>query len=81
MVDRVQLIYTTNGGEFQEEWSQIPATLLSERKISATLPVGTTHYVINLIDQNNFLVSYPDVEKSTCTNQPSDTAQAVVSSK
>jgi len=79
-VDRAQLIYTTNGGEFQEEWSRIPAKLSGEGKISATLPAGTTHYVINLIDQNNFLVSYPDVEKSTRNNHPSDTAQAVTES-
>jgi len=28
------------------------------------LPQGTTHYVFNLIDQNNFLVSYPDLPDS-----------------
>ena len=80
-VQRAQLIYTINGGEFQEEWFRTPAKLLSESKITATLPEGTTHYVINLIDENNFLVSYPDVEKSTRTNHPSDTAQAVAESK
>ena len=26
------------------------------------LPKGTTHYVINLIDENNFLVSYPKMK-------------------
>jgi len=80
-VDRAQLIYTTNGGEFQEEWFRTPAKLLSENKISATLPAGTTHYVINLIDENNFLVSYPDVEKANRTNHPSTTAQAVLEIK
>jgi len=25
------------------------------------LPAGATHYFINLIDENNFLVSYPDL--------------------
>ena len=77
-VDRAQLIYTSNGGEFQEEWFRTPAKLLSDTKISASLPAGTTHYVINLIDENNFLVSYPDVEKSTRSNHPSESAQAVI---
>jgi uncharacterized sulfatase len=78
-VVRAQLIYTLNGGEnvFAEEWFRTPATLLPGNKISAVLPEGTTHYVINLIDENNFLVSYPDVDKATRTKNPSPTAQAV----
>lgn len=80
-VERAQLIYTSNGGAKDEEWFRTPAPLLAGKKISATLPAGTTHYVINLIDENNFLVSYPDVEKSTRTNHPSETAQSVSESK
>ena len=76
---RAQLIYTLNGGEkvFDEEWFRTPATLLPDNKISAVLPAGSTHYVINLIDENNFLVSYPDVDKATRTKNASPTAQAV----
>jgi uncharacterized sulfatase len=55
------LLYTLNGGERDEEWFRIPATVLSGMKVSARLPDGTTHYVINLIDENNFLVSYPSM--------------------
>ena len=29
--------------------------------MTALLSRGTTHYNINLVDENNFLVSYPDV--------------------
>jgi uncharacterized sulfatase len=76
-VTRAQLIYTLNGGDFGEEWFREPATLLPGKKISATLPEGTTHYVINLIDENNFLVSYPDVEKATRTKKASPTALSV----
>ena len=76
---RAQLIYTLNGGEkvFDEEWFRKPATLMPGNKISATLPKGTTHYVINLIDENNFLVSYPDVDKATRTKNASPTALSV----
>jgi len=28
---------------------------------NGVLPAGTTHYLINLIDENNFLVSYPEL--------------------
>ena len=78
-VSRADLIYTLNGGEkvFDEEWFRKPATLMPGNKISATLPKGTTHYVINLIDENNFLVSYPDVDKATRTKNASPTALSV----
>ena len=60
-VVRANLIYTRNGGDFYEEWFREPATLLSDGKVSARLPEGATHYLINLIDENNFLVSYPEM--------------------
>ena len=58
-VVRANLIYTQNGGDHYEEWFRTPATLLPGGNVSAQLPEGTTHYLINLIDENNFLVSYP----------------------
>ena len=77
-VVRAQLIYTLNGGKnIDEEWHQIPATLIAGNKVTATLPKGTTHYVINLIDENNFLISYPDVDKATRTSNSSPTALSV----
>lgn len=60
-VVRANLIYTKNGGDPYEEWFREPATLLPGGKASAKLPKGTTHYLINLIDENNFLVSYPEI--------------------
>jgi len=59
-VIRADLIYTLNGGQRYEEWFRRPAQI-SEGRIVAKLPDGTTHYVVNLIDENNFLVSYPEL--------------------
>ncbi|TWU32533.1 sulfatase-like hydrolase/transferase [Novipirellula artificiosorum] len=60
-VVRANLIYTPNGGQRYEEWYRMAATLHDESKASAKLPEGTTHYFFNLIDENNFLRSYPEV--------------------
>jgi uncharacterized sulfatase len=61
-VVRADLIYTDNGGDRFEEWFRAPAQRLPGDKISAVLPEGATHYIINLIDENNFLVSYPEID-------------------
>ena len=55
-----QLLYTLNGGEKSEEWYRAPAKVKGNR-LEAELPKGATHYVFNLIDENNFLVSYPQM--------------------
>lgn len=59
-VVKANLVYTLNGGARFEEWFQTPAEVMNN-KVKATLPKGTTHYVINLIDENNYLVSYPSM--------------------
>jgi hypothetical protein len=53
------LIYTTNGGEQYEEWYRADAILEDGNSVKAILPKGTTHYIFNLVDEYNFLVSYP----------------------
>jgi uncharacterized sulfatase len=68
-VVRAQLMYTMNGGDRYEEWFRQPAKLLPRMKVSAQLPEGTTHYVINLIDENNFLVSYPEMVDMATINK------------
>ena len=60
-VVRADLLYTLNGNDQNEEWFRLPSIPLADNTITAVLPTGTTHYIINLIDENNFLVSYPDV--------------------
>ena len=60
-VTRANLIYTLNGGERYEEWFRTSAQLVAGNKAVAQLPDGTTHYFLNLIDENNFLRSHPEV--------------------
>ena len=60
-VVQANLIYTLNGGAQYEEWFQTSAMIKSNTTVEATLPEGTTHYIINLIDENNFLVSFPEM--------------------
>jgi len=56
------LMYTLNGGEKYEEWLRTSAELDGDGKLVAELPEGATHYLFNLIDENGFLVSYPQVD-------------------
>jgi uncharacterized sulfatase len=57
---RADLIYTKNGGKKYEEWYRIKGKEKIKGTISFNLPEGSTHYYLNLIDENNFLVSYPE---------------------
>ena len=57
------LLFTRNGGEKDEEWFRLPASLVPESRAKATIPEGATHFFLNLMDENNFLVSYPPVKK------------------
>ncbi|MGJ8649648.1 MAG: sulfatase [Opitutaceae bacterium] len=60
-LSHANLIYTLNGGEKYEEWFRLPNLSTSGDTVTAKLPQGTTHFFINLIDTNNFLVSYPEL--------------------
>ncbi|SMP38873.1 Arylsulfatase A [Neorhodopirellula lusitana] len=79
-VIQADLIYTINGGEKYEEWFRTPATLKSNKSVSVELPVGTTHFYLNLIDENSFLVSYPAVTnyKEEFANQALSTQQTTL---
>jgi arylsulfatase A-like enzyme len=55
-----QIVYTLNGGEKSEEWYLAPARVQGDRLVG-NLPDGTTHYVFNFVDEQNFLVSYPEM--------------------
>ncbi|MEC7717271.1 MAG: sulfatase [Planctomycetota bacterium] len=57
-VVRADLIYTRNGGERYEEWFRGEAGL-EEGRATANVPDDATHIIFNLIDENQFLVSYP----------------------
>jgi len=60
-VVRVDLIYTLNGHARYEEWFRSSATFSDDRTVTASLPRGTTHFFLNLIDANGFLVSSPEL--------------------
>ncbi len=68
-VVKANLLYTDNGGHRYEEWYRMPA-MLDGNRVTATLPPGTTHYLFNLIDENQFLVSYPDIPPSNRSKTP-----------
>ena len=59
-VDRAQISYTLNGGQKFEEW-YITEARIKGNKVIGELPINTTHYVFNLIDEHNFLISYPEM--------------------
>ena len=59
---RADLLYTKNGGDRYEEWFREEAKINADGTITARLPQKTTHYIINLIDSQNFLVSYPKID-------------------
>ncbi len=60
-VTKANLLYTLNGGKRYEEWFRIPATVNENNTVTANIPDKTTHIVLNLIDENNFLRSYPEL--------------------
>ena len=68
-VIRANLIYALNGGERYEEWFRAPARLAKGNKAAARLPKGTTHYFFNLIDENNFLRSHPEILDPTTVSK------------
>ena len=77
---RADLIYTLNAGHKYEEWFRQQASIDHDGKIvTAKLPQGTTHYFINLIDENKYLVSHPKIEdvRTRGKKQPSEYALSV----
>jgi len=55
------LIYTPNEGR---EWL-LASGDVSPDEVVYKLPSGTTHYFINLVDENNFLTIYPPIDDTT----------------
>jgi len=75
-VVKAELIYTKNGGIPGEIWFPVKMKLKSN-KVCVTLPKGTTHYVFNLVDENNFLISYPNAGYQKMTKIFATTAISV----
>ena len=59
-VQKAFLFYTTTLGDKAEEWFRKPITVEGNSKVSCELPEGTNGHLITLVDENNFLVKYPD---------------------
>jgi uncharacterized sulfatase len=57
-VVRADVIYAIHPGEKTEEWFRAFGEIDSGA-VKATLPPEATHAYINLVDENNFLVSHP----------------------
>ena len=55
------LIYSQNDGR---EWLRASGELNDDSKATFDLPKGITHYFINLVDENNFMVVYPHIDLS-----------------
>jgi arylsulfatase A-like enzyme len=57
-VVRADVIYAIHPGEKTEEWLRASGDI-DNGVVKATLPPEATHAYINLVDENNFLVSHP----------------------
>ena len=68
-VRRADLIYTRNGGQHYEEWFRVVGPENPEMEVVFALPEGSTHFFLNLIDENNFLVSYPECPDYAALNK------------
>lgn len=81
-VARANLIYTTQRETIgYQEWFRQEMNLdSSSSKAVITLPPGTRHFYVNLIDDNDFLVSYPAVgnAESRKKSQPYTTSAIAV---
>lgn len=62
-VVHADIIYAVKGGETEEEWLRLSAIQKGNGRAVAELPAAATHYFVNLIDENNFLVCYPEIDR------------------
>ncbi len=68
-VVRADLIYTTQKSEKgYQEWFPAPMELKNQ-KASIELPADTQYFYVNLIDENQFLTSYPSFKESYKTKK------------
>ena len=54
------LIYSPNNGR---EWLRASGQLQGKDRVLFELPEGTTHYYVNLVDENNFMAIYPTIDR------------------
>ncbi len=66
---QARVIYSFNGESKDSEWFPLEAKIIpahekNAARVEATLPPKVTHYAFNLIDENNFMVCYPELDKA-----------------
>ena len=78
-VAQAHLIYTTQKENIgYQEWFRKPMALVGEDQAEVTLPKGTKHYFVNLIDEHQFLVCYPKIgDKNTPKKKSPFVSQAL----
>ena len=54
------LIYSPNSGR---EWLRASGETIANDRVRFELPEGTTHYYVNLVDENNFMAIYPSIDR------------------
>ena len=54
------LIYSLNNGR---EWLRASGEPIAKDRVLFELPEGTTHYYVNLVDENNFMAIYPTIDR------------------
>lgn len=59
-LEHADLIYTPNDGR---EWLRILGEIKENDRVLFDLPSGATHYFVNLVDVNNFMVIHPAIDR------------------
>ena len=57
---QADLIYSLNGNARYEEWFRVQAKIRTGGIVTAEIPSDSTHFFVNLVDENNFFVSFPE---------------------
>ncbi|MBT3194289.1 MAG: sulfatase [Verrucomicrobia bacterium] len=77
-VVNADLFYTLTGGGAHEKWRQVTMAIEGNNRAVATLPDGATHYFVNLIDENSFLVVYPKIDAPKLKDEEKPLSAAAV---
>ena len=63
------LFYTRVDGGGREEWLRADMALKGNNQAIVSLPEEASHYFVNLVDENSFLVVYPKIDAPTLQQQ------------
>ena len=77
-ITKASLIYALDGYSAYPEWFYTDASIVSDTRVEATLPTGTTHYFFNLVDANNYLISHPYIAPKIPNDGVTDSHYAII---